>query len=204
MSRPVRNTMRTNSGAGPPRVAPIGGVLLAVAGLLNGCAGGGAEPGTRLSATQFDRNARGAQSQSATDLHRQAEMLGPSSGVANDPCFSGSEGYVNVNVNGSASGPYPGSFSGDGTFFVRCGARKTSVSASFTIVSGTDTITGTISGPAYLFVNRFLCLARSSHLVYNSSLVRNRKIVRHWSGRASGEFGASSGRAVFHATLRAM
>jgi len=62
---------------------------------------------------------------------------------------SGSMGF---SVTGTATGPYPGSFSETGTFSlsgIRNPPWKINFSAAFTITSGNTTITGTFASPSY-------------------------------------------------------
>jgi hypothetical protein len=79
-------------------------------------------------------------------------MLRASAGSVQNPCqMRQREGYVTFNASGSATRPYPGTFVGHGQFFTTCGAGSTWLDASFTITSGANTITGTITGNAQIF-----------------------------------------------------
>jgi hypothetical protein len=64
-------------------------------------------------------------------------------------CQGPTTGTLQFTISGMAVGPYPGTFTESGTVQITNGA-VTAFSASFTITSGTTTITGTKSGPATL------------------------------------------------------
>jgi hypothetical protein len=64
--------------------------------------------------------------------------------ITTSTCTSGNNFGVDYESSGTATGPYPGTFSESGTVTVTNG-QVTAFSASFTIHSGTTTITGTKS-----------------------------------------------------------
>jgi hypothetical protein len=72
--------------------------------------------------------------------HHHAERLN-GSGLGLGGCNN-----IFVNVTGKAVGPYPGTFAGQGDAQPGCGMAQRSFSGSFTITSGSNTISGTFDG----------------------------------------------------------
>jgi hypothetical protein len=110
------------------------------------------------------------------------------------------QGIVNFNASGKATGPDPGTFKASGSYLVTCVYyAKHSINANFTIVSGSTTITGRLSGPVKTGCIRFAktCIASGQNLAYQAMI--NGKSV---SGNAAGHFDTTS--TGLGATLKAL
>jgi hypothetical protein len=60
-------------------------------------------------------------------------------------CVTGVDGSLTFDVTGAAAGPYPGTFVASGRV-VLTGGAVTAVTETFKIISGTDTVAGTVTG----------------------------------------------------------
>ena len=60
-------------------------------------------------------------------------------------CNSESEGHINFSVTGTATGPFPGTFTESGSFTTASGGSLTAFSSTFTITGTAGTVTGSKS-----------------------------------------------------------
>ena len=100
------------------------------------------------------------------------------------------EGIVSVSESGSASGRYSGTFNDGASFFARCElSSKTTVSGTFSITSGANTISGTFYGAGNSSCGRHpwgeTCGFGGKKLTYSASLIRGEKVRKRFSGSAS-------------------
>jgi hypothetical protein len=81
------------------------------------------------------------------------EVLNGDSTVGGGPfsstitCATSANGTLQYTISGLALGPYPGTFTESGTLTITAGV-VTAFSASFTVTSGTTSLTGTKTGPS--------------------------------------------------------
>jgi hypothetical protein len=121
-----------------------------------------------------------------TDLHdrKNREELRSTGGGGGGSCpFS-------IGVSGDAAGAFPGTFTGDGSFHVKGGLCTGGFGGSFTITSGTNTISGLFSGKGRSGCNRQACYQKGE-LTYSATLEPGGKI---FAGAGHGELYLSHGR----------
>jgi hypothetical protein len=115
---------------------------------------------------------------------------------------SGSTCFIEIGASGKAIGPYPGTFTGGGGFYVSnwpCNKRY-GFGGSFVITSGANTITGSFSGPGIGGCGRAGCGA-GGNLTYNATVEPGGKT---FSGKGYGSLRDYRGEASMALILRSM
>ena len=130
--------------------------------------------------------------------HRAKEVLTSTSGHAVNPCAmpSGRGHAITVTADGDTTGRFGGTFSGGAGFsFSKCFTTgETTVSGTFSIASGANSIIGTFSGNASYVCARWVCRAEPTAKApwsYTAIQTHDGKSVKAFSGFAQGLVGGN-------------